>query len=151
MTCIPPKHVLATINKGLTILEQPVVPVGRSLGVIPPQPEPQEQPYELLTRRGNISKCNGCGNNFDKCDTELFILGRTEFDWYPKIDHINNTKFYKVGSAKNYYYCCLKKCVLMHCPMLTIPKIVYSGAASVRSEMLKFIKKQFGIDDLNYN
>ena len=137
--------------KGLDIPAQPVVQIGRTLGVLPPQPEPQLQPYELLRRRGNISKCNGCGVNFNKHDSQLFVLGRTEFEWYPKVQ--NNTKFYKVGSAKNVYYCILKRCVLLRRPLLASGslKIVYVGSNAVPETVKNLIKEQFDTDHLITN
>lgn len=39
---------------------------------------------------------------FDKHDLELYVLGRAEFEWFPKVEA--NTKYYKIGTAKNFYY-----------------------------------------------
>ena len=44
------------------------VPIGQSLGLKPPQPEPQLQPYELIKRCKQVSKCNSCGFLFGKTD-----------------------------------------------------------------------------------
>ena len=58
------------------------VPIGQSLGPKSPQPEPQLQPYELIKRCKQVSKCNGCGFLFDKTNEKLYILGRNELEWY---------------------------------------------------------------------
>ena len=47
---------------------QPKVPLGQNFGPKSPQPEPQLQPYELIKRCQQVSKCNGCGTLFDKTD-----------------------------------------------------------------------------------
>ena len=73
------KDILDGIYRNLIIIEQPSVPIGRTMNPLPPLPEPQDQPYELLRRRGNISVCNGCRDKFDKSAND-FILGRNEFE-----------------------------------------------------------------------
>ena len=50
------------------------VPYGQNLEPKPPQSEPQLQPYQLMKRYQQVSKCNGCGtltNSIKKiCGTE---------------------------------------------------------------------------------
>ena len=72
--------------KGLTKFNnQPEVPIGQSLGPKRTQPEPKLQPYELIKRCKQVSKCNGCGFLFDKTDGKLYILGRNELERYGKV------------------------------------------------------------------
>ena len=149
MTCVPPKNVQKKIKDDLIIPVQPVVHVGQTLGIMPPQVEPQDQPYELMQRRGHISRCNGCRVKFNKNDPELFVLGRSEFEWYPKVQ--NNSKFYKVGSAKNFYYCIQRRCLLMRRSMLNSLNIVYVGTDDIPEKVRNYIKEQFGVDHLIKN
>ena len=57
--------------------------------VLPQKPvlsEPQNNPYWLM-KSGNISKCRGCQE-----ELEDIILGRLELDFFPKVDHVKETK-----------------------------------------------------------
>ena len=60
--------------------KQSPVSTGKCLGPKTPQPEPQKQQYQLLKRHGKISRCNGCQCEFDKGDSNLYILGKRECD-----------------------------------------------------------------------
>ena len=139
MTCRPPNYYMSNVRKNMKIPEQPVVRVGSQL-ITPPQPEPQPQPYELILRQGNISKCHGCDDPFVK-ETGLYILGRAEFDWYPKI--LNAMKTYQVGRAKNHYYCLKKQCLLKRRPFLSGIKIVHGGVTTVPTDIVTKIKDEF--------
>ena len=86
---------LAKCKSLMKFNNQPEVPIGQSLGPKPPQPEPQLQPYELIKRCKQVSKCNGCGFLFDKTDERLYTLGRNELEWYGKV--ATTTKQYKIG------------------------------------------------------
>ena len=118
---------------------QPVVHVGQTLGIMPPPVEPQDQPYELMQRRGHISRCNGCRVKFNKNDPELFVLGRSEFEWYPKVP--NNSKFYKVGSTKKNCYCIQTRRLLIRRPMLDSLNIVYVGTDCIPEKVRNYIKE----------
>ena len=139
MTCRPPDCYMNDIRKMLKTSEQPVVSVGSYL-IKPPQPEPQPQPYELILRQGNISVCHGCEEPFDK-ENNLYILGRTEYDWYPKI--ANATKSYKISGARNHYYCLKKRCLLLRRPLVFDIKIVHGGVTSVPDDIHAQIKDEF--------
>ena len=87
------------------------VPVGVSLPPKPLMPEPQMQPYVLVKRAGNVAKCHGCGESFDKGDSSLHVLKRKENDWYPKTQKDTLTKRWALCS-KNFYYCIKFSCLL---------------------------------------
>ena len=81
---------LAKCKSLIKFNNQPEVPIGQSLGPKLPQPEPQLQPYELIKRCKQVTKCNGCGFLFDKTDEKLYILGRNRTE---KLEPpLNNTK-----------------------------------------------------------
>ena len=92
--CSSIKTVLDALKatKIVNVTPQKSVPLGKSMGPKPVQPEPQIQPYEIVQRSGQIKKCNGCEELFDKNNEKLLILGRSEFDWYILVDEKNNTK-----------------------------------------------------------
>ena len=56
---------------------QPEVPLGQSFGSKPSQPGQQRQPYEVIKRCQQVSKCNAYGTLFDKTDKN-YVLGRNE-------------------------------------------------------------------------
>ena len=139
MSCRPPTSYLNNIRKTIRVPEQPLVNVGCHL-IKPPQPEPQHQPYELLIRKGNISVCHGCENPFLK-ENDIFILGRTEFDWYPKIE--NATKTFKLSGARNHYYCLKKRCLMLRRPHLADITIIHGGTTLVPDEIHTQIRNEF--------
>ena len=98
------------------------VPLGKSLGPKPPQPELQMQQYELIIRNGKISRCNCCLNKFDWKNPKLCIIGRNEYDWHANVNKQENTKMYKLG-RRNRYYCTRKQCILAKRPFLNIAEI----------------------------
>ena len=65
-------------------LDQPIIPIYFSFPPMPPIPEPQMQPYNLLLRFGNVSKCHGCASLFDKTNEKLYVFGRKEDDRWEK-------------------------------------------------------------------
>ena len=95
---------LTKLSKMVIAPDQKSVRIGQSLGPKPAQPEPQTQCYELVLRKGKVSRCNGCNDEFKKEIKDLHVFGRNEFDWYVKIDKVAGTKSYKLG-RRNYYYC----------------------------------------------
>ena len=139
MSCRPPSCYLNDVRKKLKVPEQPIVSVGNHL-LKRPQTEPQYQPYELLKRQGNISVCHGCDEPFRK-ENVLFILGRTEFDWYPKIE--NATKTFRMSGARNHYYCLKKRCLMLRRPHVADITIIHDGATVVPDEIHTQIKNEF--------
>ena len=140
-----PNSVKNQIFKSLHIEEQPVVALGRrQLDPMPPLPEPQNQPYQLLKRRGNIAKCNGCGKLFDK-DREVYVFGRPEFEWYQKVDAINHVKFYKVGGIKNRYYCLLKSCILRRRPNFTNSSMAVTSIDEASATVKDQLQTEFSV------
>ena len=95
---------------------QPRVSYSNQLGPIPAMPEPQMHPYRVIKRYGNISKCHGCDEKFDKKKATM-ILFRKEIDWWPKVDKVRYTKQWKT-SKKNFYYCVSLSCLMMRRPSL---------------------------------
>ena len=60
----------------MAVPPQENVPLNQSLPAKPFMPEPQNDPYWLLKRTGNISKCHGCRSDLDN-----YVLGRIECDF----------------------------------------------------------------------
>ena len=58
----------------------PAVSENTKLPPRPDQSEPQNNPYWVLHRPGNISECNGCGEQIN----DGLIIGRVELDYFPK-------------------------------------------------------------------
>ena len=106
----------------MNVEKQNPVPLGKSLRPKPPQSEPQMQRYELIIRKGKISRCNGCLNEFDRKNAKLCIIGRNEYDWYMNVNKQENTKMYKLG-RQNRYYCTRKQCILARRPFLNVTEI----------------------------
>ena len=125
--------VLAKCKSLIKFNDQPEVPIDQSVGPKPPQPEPQLQPYELIKRCKQVSKCNGCGFLFDKTDEKLYILGRNELEWY--------NKQYKIGQ-KSMYYCAKRIYILIRRSFLDIKEI----KIITKSEDIKMgIESEFGV------
>ena len=91
---------LSKLSNFVNVEKQNPVPLGKSLEPKPPQPEPQMIQYELITRNGKISRCNGCLNEFDRKNPKLYIIGRNEYDWYVNVNKQENNKIYKLGRQK---------------------------------------------------
>ena len=68
-----------------------------------PQPEPQLQPYEIMKRCQQVSKCNGCKASFDKTGKNLDTLGGKGLEWYGKITVSN--KQHKIPQRKMLLLC----------------------------------------------
>ena len=100
---------LSKLSNFVNVEKQNPVPLGKSLGPTPPQPEPQMQQYELIIRNGKISRCKGCLNEFDRKNPKLCIVGRNEYDWYVNVNKQENTKIYKLRRQSR-YYCTRKQC-----------------------------------------
>ena len=87
----------------MNVEKQNPVPLGKSLGPKPPQPESEMQQYELIIRNGKISRCNGCLNELNRKNPKLSISGRNEYDWLVNVNKQENTKMYKLGRQNRYY------------------------------------------------
>ena len=60
-----------------------------------------------MKKSGNISKCRSC-----KEELGAIILGRLELDFFPKVDHVKETKHWALSSDAAYYHPfinCLRK------------------------------------------
>ena len=106
------------------------VPLGKSLGTKPLQPQPQPQCYELIKRTGQIKRYNGCDVLFSKVDEDLCVLGRHELDWYPAVDKKHSTKIYKIAK-RNFYYCTKRKCILARRPLISLESIDIKHGAGI--------------------
>ena len=71
----------------IKFINQLEILLGQSLGPKPPQPEQQRQPYKVIKRCQQVSKCNGCGTLSDKIDEKLYIFGRKGLEWYRKVNN----------------------------------------------------------------
>ena len=71
----------------MAVPPQENVPLKQSLLAKPFMLEPQNDPYWLLKRTGNISKCHGCKSNLDN-----YVLGRIECDFFPLIQKEKDIK-----------------------------------------------------------
>ena len=70
-------------------------------------PEPQNNPYWLMKKSGNILKCRGCKEVLGE-----IILGRLELDFFLEVDHVKETKHLALSSDAAYYHPlinCLRK------------------------------------------
>ena len=112
----------------------------------PIQPEPQMQTYQLIKRGGKISRCNGCGEEFDKTDGSLRILGRYELDWYVHVNKQEGTKVYK-STSRNMYYHIQRRCILARRPLINFNDMeVCCVLGEENDELNKMIKEHFGTD-----
>ena len=110
---------LSDIAKFVNVKKQTLVSAGKCLGPKPPQPELQQQQYQLLKRHVKISPCNGCQYGFDKGYSILHVLGSSKYNWFIHLDRKENIKLFKV-SHQNRYNCGknsafsidIKKCIL---------------------------------------
>ena len=113
---------LLKLSNFVNVEKQNPVPLGKSLGPNPPQPEQQMQQYELIIRNRKISRCNSCLNEFDRKNPKLCFIGRSEHDSYMNYNKQENTKIDELG-RQNRYYCTRKQCILARRPFLNIAEI----------------------------
>ena len=134
---------LSDIAKFVNVKKQTLVSAGKCLGPKPPQPELQQQQYQLLKRHVKISPCNGCQYGFDKGDSTLHVLGSSKYNWFIHLDRKENIKLFKV-SHQNRYNCGknsafsidIKKCILGRRPLLDIKSM---HVACVRKDMCESV------------
>ena len=120
------------------------VPLGKSLGPKPSQPEPQPQCYELIKRSGQIKMYNGYDVLFNKADEDLCVLGRHELDWYPAVDKKHSTKTYKIAK-RNFYYCTKRKCILARRPLISLESIDMKHGAGIGRHDIQRVETEFGV------
>ena len=90
----------------MVVPPQENVPLNQSLLAKPFMAEPQNDPYLLLKRTGNISKCRGC-----KSDLDNFVLDCIECDFFPLIQKEKNIQVWFPETSPKYYHSyllCLK-------------------------------------------
>ena len=80
------------------------------------------QCYELGLRKGKVSRCTDCNEEFNKETKDLPVFGRNEFDWYVKIYKVAGKSLYKLG-RRIYYYCLNRRCILARRPLLQLETI----------------------------
>ena len=116
------------------------VPLGKSLGPKPSQPElqPQCYDYELIKRRGQIKRCNGCDVLFSKVDEDLCVLGRHELDWYPAVDKKHSTKIYKIAKRN---FCN----ILARRPLISLESIDIKHGAGIGQHDIQRVETEFGV------
>ena len=85
------------------------ISLNQSLQVKTFMPEPQSNPYWLLKRTRNVSKCHGCKSNLDS----NYVLDRIECDFFPLIQKKKKKeKVWFPETGPKYYHpnlLCLKK------------------------------------------
>ena len=67
-----------------------------------------------MKKSGNISKCRSCKEELGE-----IILGRLELDFFPKVDHVKETKHWALSSDAAYYHP-LIKCLRKRPPGLSL-------------------------------
>ena len=133
---------LAKCKSLIKFNNQPENSIGQSLGPKAPLPEPQLQPYELIKRCKQVSKCNGGGFSFDKTHEKLYILGRNELKCYGKV--ATTTKQHKIGQ-RNTYYCAKRRYILIRRPHLDIKEIKIITKSDVPEDIKMGIETEFGV------
>ena len=80
---------LTKLKSLIKLNDQTKVPLGQNLKSKTPVPEPHFQPYKIIKRCQQVSKCNGCGTLFDKTDEKLYISGRNKLERYGIRNRLN--------------------------------------------------------------
>ena len=132
-------------GKIVNVTPQKSVLLGQSLGPKPAQPEPQIQPCETVQRSGQIRKCNGCEELFDKNNEQLLILGSSGFDWYISVDGKNNTKVYNINQC-NFYYCVKRRCLLSRRPLVDVKSIDIKTDLELSYDEKDAIENELGVN-----
>ena len=71
-------------------------------------PEPQDDPYWIIRKTGNISKCYGCSEELK----DGIVLGRMEFDYFPLVKKESNYKYWAAKIDPHYCHTdieCIRK------------------------------------------
>ena len=138
----PPQPKSRNHSNCLLMQEQIIVPAGIPLYPKPPMPEPQHQPYIIDHRKGNISKCSGCDDLFDKTNSTLLVMGREEMDYYPKVNKSDLTKCWAV-SNKKHYYCLKMKCLKARRPFLETSQVKKTVSCELSEEEKRMVDEEF--------
>ena len=94
-------------------LPDPVSP-GVPLPPTPAMPEPQNDPYWVIVKKGQMITCNGCKEK----TLGKIILGRIELDYFPKFLEDSNKQWRLSNSAR--YYPLDIECLRLRRPHLTL-------------------------------
>ena len=100
-------EITSTPNNNMIVYPQKHVKRTSSLPQKTVLPEPQNDPHWLMKKLGNISKCRGCKEVLGE-----IILGQLELDFFPKVNHVKETKHWALSSDAAYYHLlinCLRK------------------------------------------
>ena len=62
----------------MPIPNQPKTPLNKKMTAKAPMPEPQDDPYRIIRKTGNISKCSGCSEELK----DGIVFGRIDFDYF---------------------------------------------------------------------
>ena len=89
----------STSQNNIIVYPQKNVKLTSLLPQKPVLPEPQNDPYGLMKKSGNISKCRVCKEELGE-----IILGRLELDFFPKVDQVKETKHWALSSHAAYYH-----------------------------------------------
>ena len=90
----------------MQILDQPKTLLNKKMTAKPPMPEPQDDPYQIIGKTGNISKCYGCSKELK----DGIVLGRLEFDYFLLVKKESNYNAAKIDA--HYYHAdieCIQK------------------------------------------
>ena len=84
----------------MQIPNQPKTPLNKKMTAKPPMPEPQDDPYWIIGKTGNISKCYGCSEELK----DGVVLGRMEFDYFHLVKKESNYKYWAAKIDVHYYH-----------------------------------------------
>ena len=84
----------------MQIPNQPKTPLNKKMTAKPPMPEPQDDPYWIIGKTGNISKCYGCSEELK----DGIVLGRMEFDYFPLVKKESKYKYWASKIDAHYYH-----------------------------------------------
>ena len=127
------------------------VPPGQPLPPKPTLPD-TSTPYFLAKFKGNIARCNGCGNYFERdlpsntLDSEV-VVGRKERDWYPFVFH-DGSKCWRLGRSQNHYYHASTVCIKTRNPLFTESHLTgvarrLEGGLILSNELLRQLWERF--------
>ena len=94
-------------------LPDPVSP-DVPLPLTPAMPEPRNDPYWVIVKKGQMITCNGCKEK----TLGKIILGRIEFDYFPKFLEDSN-KQWRLSNSARYYHLDIE-CLRLRRPHLTL-------------------------------
>ena len=71
-------------------------------------PEPEDDPYWIIWKTGNISKCFDCSEELK----DGIVFGRMEFDYFPFVKKESNYMYWAAKIDAHYYHAdieCIRK------------------------------------------